>query len=169
MHSWRPSLAIAILTGGLLTGSAVGVAAQSAVVNGTIDGGSCDFAGEGAVHVGYCGQGRFEFDDPRLTGDLHGTAILVSAMGGEGFVDGSIVTEDIRLTNDGGSWSGQSLVAFFVSDDDSLSEPDRIVDEQHYVLTGEGGYEGLTAYLGYGGPVGVRGIILDSSPGDPAE
>jgi hypothetical protein len=90
-------------------------------------------------------------------------------MGGEGFVDGSIVTEDIRLTNDGGSWSGQVLGAFFVSDDDSLPEPDRIVDEQHYVLTGEGGYEGLTAYLGYGGPVGVRGIILDSSPGDPAE
>jgi hypothetical protein len=52
MHSWRPSLAIAILTGGLLTGSAVGVAAQSAVVNGTIEGGGCDFAQEGAVHVG---------------------------------------------------------------------------------------------------------------------
>ena len=107
----------------------------------------------------------FEFDDPRLSGAFDSTSTTTEAFGasGEGFVDAFIVTEDLRLTNDDGSWSGQFDYAFVLLDDESLPGSDRTVEAgNHWFLTGEGGYEGLTAYLGLG-LEGVQGIILEGA------
>ena len=156
---------IFIVAIGLLAVSAVGVAAQNAVVSGTITSGEdCVAAPDGPDGAQYCTGGTFEFDDPRLTGDFDSTSTTTEAFGasGEGFVDAFIATEDLSLTNDDGSWSGRFLYAFILLDDESLPEAERIVEAGgHWLLTGEGGYEGLTAYLDRG-PEGVRGIILET-------
>ncbi|MGD8486909.1 MAG: hypothetical protein PVH07_09760 [Chloroflexota bacterium] len=144
----------AILTVGLLAGSAVGVAAQSALVTGSIiEADECEPAPAGGHR---CSGGRFEFDDPRLTGDYEMTTTLSMGSGVE-FNFGWIETGDLRVTNDRGAWSGRILHAFAIS-----SEP--VFAGVHWVLTGEGGYEGLTAYVGdeLDGEA-VRGFILDES------
>ena len=161
MRTRRAPLTIAILAVGLLAGSAVGVAAQNALVTGSITpADECEEAPEGAD---LCSGGRFEFDDPRLTGDLETTTTVTIGSDVE-FEVGYIETGDLRVTNDGGDWSGRFLWAFVLSD-----EP--IFAGSHWVLTGEGGYQGLTAYVGddLEGEA-VRGIILESEPIEtPAE
>ena len=159
--------ATSILALGLLAGSAVGVAAQSAVVTGSVAGGDdCEMTPEGAE---FCSGGRFEFDDPRLTGDYESTQTLADAFeGGEGFEMGFIATEEFRVTNDEGAWSGQYHYAdFFPSEVPEGYRADTLPEEYQHVesgnnsvLFGEGAYEGLTAYL-TDGPVGTWGIIVD--------
>ena len=145
---------ISILALGLLAGSAVGVAAQGALVTGSItEPDMCEPAPDGADT---CSGGRFEFDDPRLTGDYETTTTLTFGSGAE-FIDGFIETGDLRVTNDGGAWSGRLLWAFATAE-----EP--VFAGSHWVLTGEGGYDGLTAYVGDGlDGEPVRGFILDES------
>ena len=153
MRSIRITI-ISMITVGLLAGSAVGVAAQNALVTG-------EFTDAGA-----------EFSDPRLTGAVEVTsnnAILPS--NGAGFTDGMIATEDIRLTNDEGSWSGQGIFAGFAPTGvpagyaaSELPEQYQWVESgDHLVLIGEDGYEGLMAYL-TSGPTGMWGIILEAEP-----
>ncbi len=168
---------ISILAIGLLAGSAVGVAAQSAIVTGSISSGDdCETTPEGAES---CTGGRFEFDDPRLTGDYDYTHTVV--FGPEGAF---IATEDFRLTNDEGAWSGHYVMgSFFLEGDESDAPPEGEIDPvahsvgpvggdelvsggNNWVLTGEGADEGLTAWV-YSPPIdGARtqGIILEAEP-----
>ena len=154
------TITISILALGLLAGSAVGVAAQDAVVTETAGGvGSddCETTPEGAE---FCTGGRWEFDDPRLTGDEELTRTEVFDFGG-GEVDGAIIaTEDVRITNDDGAWSGQCVFGSFFLDDELVS------GGNNCVVTGEGAYEGLTAYLNSpaDGSRGYLGFILEAEP-----
>ena len=145
---------ISILALGLLAGSAVGVAAQSAVVTGSIaSGDDCEMTPEGAE---FCTGGRFEFDDPRLTGDYEKTQTFVMAPD----IDGAFrATEDFRVTNDEGAWSGRFVIGSFFQDDELVS------GRNNWLLTGEGAYEGLTAWV-YTSPYGgkTRGLILEAEP-----
>ena len=145
---------ITMITFGLVPGSAVGAMAQSALVTG-------EFTEAGA-----------EFSDERLTGDVEVTSDnVILPSDGAGFTDGMIATEDIRLTNDGGSWSGQGIFASFaptgVPEGYAASElPEQyqwVESGDHLVLIGEDGYEGLMAYL-TSGPTGMWGIILEAEP-----
>ena len=151
------TITISILTVGLLAGSAVGVAAQNAVVTetGGVGADDCETTPEGAE---FCTGGRWEFDDPRLTGDEEKTSTMVI---GVGEVDGAIIaTEDVRITNDDGAWSGQCVFGAFFLDDEEVS------GGNNCVMTGEGAYAGLTAYLN-GPPDGSRGylgFILEAEP-----
>ena len=158
-----------ILALGLLAGSAVGVAAQGTVVSGSIFGG-CEDAEDG--QVGTACSGGFVFDDDRLTGDYETTGTEAYGEDGDGFVDARVKTEVGSLTNDDGVWSLMSIASYWEIDDE-FSEEERIIDEahlvveEHWVLTGEDGYEGLTAYLQYGGRnVGVRGVIIEDVPSE---
>ena len=159
---------ISILALGLLAGSAVGVAAQSTVVSGSIFGG-CEDAEDG--QVGAVCTGGFVFDDDRLTGDYESTDIEAYQEQGDGFFDARVIHSVGSLTNDDGVWSMTGIRSYWEIDDE-FSEEERVIEEahlvveEHVVLTGEDGYEGLTAYLGYGGrDKGVRGVILeDASP-----
>ena len=171
---------ISILAIGLLAGSAVGVAAQSAIVTGSISSGDdCETTPAGAES---CTGGRFEFDDPRLTGDYEHTHTVVFG-GGEGLEGAFIATEDFRLTNDEGAWSGQYVMgSFFLEGDESDAPPEGEIDPvaqsvgpvggdelvsggNNWVLTGEGAYEGLTAWV-YTSPFGgkTQGLILEAEP-----
>ena len=160
---------ISILAVGLLAGSTVGVAAESAVVTGSMaSGDDCEMTPEGAE---FCTGGRAEYSDPRLTGDLEQTLTEVFAEGGKGFDMAFIATEDFRLTNDGGSWTGQCPYAdFFPSEVPEGYEVAELPEEYQHVesgphcfLTGEDGYEGLSAYL-TSGPTGSWGVILEAEP-----
>ena len=143
---------ISILALGLLAGSAVGVAAQSTVVTGYIDGG----CSAGSVDGQEVCTGEFVMDDQRLVGDYELVATQVGQEDGEGFSFARIRTEVGSLTNDEGAWSVQALLMGLESDDE-------FVNEVHIVLTGEDAYEGLTAYLGLG-PEGMQGVILEDEP-----
>jgi hypothetical protein len=144
---------ISMITVGLVAGSAVGAMAQSALVTG-------EFTEAGA-----------EFSDERLTGDVEVTSSnVILPSDGDGFTDGMIATEDIRLTNDEGSWSGQSIFASFaptgVPEGYASELPEQyqwVESGDHLVLIGEDGYEGLMAYL-TSGPTGTWGIILEAEP-----
>jgi hypothetical protein len=153
-----------ILALGLLAGSAVGVAAQSTVVSGSVFGG-CEDAEGGQVCTG-----GFVFDDDRLTGDYETTATEAYRASGDGFFEARVRTEVGSLTNDDGVWDLLSIAAYWEIDDE-FTEEERIIDEahlvveEHWVLTGGDGYEGLTAYLQYGGRnEGVRGVIIEDAP-----
>ena len=104
---------------------------------------------------------------PLISGDFARAGVRLAIAGlkvaedlPEHVVRAFIASEDLRLTNDEGSWSGQFRYAFVLLDDESLPDSDRILEAgNHWFLTGEGGYEGLTAYLDVGSE-GARGIIL---------
>jgi hypothetical protein len=141
---------ISILALGLLAGSAAGVAAQDeesaggvTTVTGTlnwvdqIDEGtdSVDPAGFGATS-GSVATMRFFFpSEPRLTGDATVNANNVVMEFGETFAMMSAQTT--VLSNDGGSWLGESK-GFGGPGFDS---------GRTIVFVGQDGYEGLTAYL----------------------
>ena len=70
---------------------------------------------------------------------------------------GEIITEEFRITNDGGAWSGQAIQGVYFPDDG-----EQVVSGDNRVLTGEGAYEGLTAWLYTpfnSGP--TQGMIID--------
>ena len=141
---------ISILAIGLLAGSAVGVAAQDAEATAEVS----SFTGTGTEGLEVLSEGtfgvntdglndavgvvyvaRFDSDDDRLTGDATITANWQ-------FADPSgtplLAARTYELTNEGGSWVGQSH---------SLNADDLGVSVEMAVLTGQGGYEGLTAYV----------------------
>jgi len=100
-------------------------------------------------------SGRLVTNDPRL--DVEGV-LNQNYMGFEpGFAGGSVRTGIGRFANDGGSWAVESL---------GFNEPGAsIVSGTHlaWAMTGEGGYEGLSAVL-FILPTGahdweVRGVI----------
>ena len=80
-----------------------------------------------------------ELDDPRLSGQL----TFVANGSGQEFDNGvaSIEYRTYRLENADGVWTGTGTAAFALGDDEML------IDIESAVLTGEGAYEGLTAYL----------------------
>jgi hypothetical protein len=146
---------ISILAIGLLAGSAVGVAAQgeeesagATSFTGTARGGPGVEArttetdlGNGFIAVdGFTYRNTWESSDVRLTGDVTGVVNQVnnpsaSATGG---LPDIIMAEAIELTNDGGSWLGEGR-GFGSTDLDFV--------KTIYTLVGQGGYEGLTAYV----------------------
>ena len=73
---------IAIVALGLLAGTAVGVAAQNALVTG--GGESIDDCGDDFSTGATCRE-RWQFDDPRLSGESEST--LTSVIGAEGGKD----------------------------------------------------------------------------------
>jgi hypothetical protein len=146
------TMAIAV---GLLAGSAVGVAAQDeeseappvAYTTGTTgspaDGvepteesvpGGRQMRGLGLIDI------PLEFTDARLSG-----LFTISANGaGQDFADGiaNLESRTYRLVNDDGAWAGSGDYIFAIADG---SPP--LINQESMVLTGEGAYDGLIAYV----------------------
>ena len=141
---------ISILAVGLLAGSAVGVAAQEAEATAEVS----SFTGTGTEGLEVLAEGtfgvntdglndsvgvvyvaRFDSDDDRLAGDATITANW-QFPDDPGYLLGTARTYE--LANEGGSWVGQSH---------SLVADDLGVAVETAVLTGQDGYEGLTAYV----------------------
>ena len=98
------------------------------------------------------------FTDPRLSGLL-----TISSNGaGRDYADGHARLEPrtYRIDNDGGAWtgSGERILAL------SVGQPRPLINHESMVLFGEGGYEGLVAYvfieLANEAPE-LEGVILD--------
>jgi hypothetical protein len=150
---------ISILALGLLAGSAVGVAAQDeeattepntpAIVSGSmlgvgeptqepvdtvVDGVT---QGRGSVIEGE----RIEADDPRLTGSA--TTSVNGDVRSVGDSVAFLLSISMRIENDEGSWSGLC---------DSLLIADGRPDPFACLFSGEGAYDGLSAYLVFENP-----------------
>ena len=142
---------ISILAIGLLAGSAVGVAAQDEVATAEVS----SFTGTGSEGLEVLAEGtlevnadglnesvgvayvaRFDSDDDRLTGDATITANWQFADPSDGLAQ--LAARTYEITNEGGSWLGKSHS--FIADDVG-------VQVEMAVLTGQDGYEGLTAYV----------------------
>jgi len=155
------STTISILAVGLLAGSAVGVAAQDsgAMVTGTVEyaeGTYFDTGSDGAVTSSSPGV-IFSMSDPRLSGTAEITTYGVQAMGGDGFIEAGFGTDVITLQNDDGAWSGVGTSALV------LDEQGPSVMEATWHLTGEGAYDGLSAYLGAVFQAEVTGVIVQGT------
>ena len=148
---------ISILALGLLAGSAVGVAAQdeaevptgASYFTGTI--GASDVTGEpteavvdGVLEVrGLMREGPIEATDPRLTGSL--SRVLDFDVHSVGDLEDVVLfSAPHRIENDAGSWSGTGTGVIHAGADLSAEEE---LDFYTVVLTGEGAYEGLSAFL----------------------
>ena len=161
------TITISILAVGLLAGSAVGVAAQdeeaadgATSFTGSVRGGEgvdvetteTDL-GNGYLAVdGFTWRNNWVSSDERLTGDVTGVNNWV--VGPDGFDAWStggqpdiIASQVIELVNDGGSWLGEGI---------SFGCTGFEISRDMYTLVGQGGYEGLTAY-----------VILEVPPGPP--
>ena len=148
------TITIPILALGLLAGSAVGVAAQdeeeaagATSFTGTAVGGdpivevTPTDLGNGLIAVdGFTYRNTWESSDERLTGDVIGVSsqVVDPSASEYGGLPSIIMSIAIELTNDGGSWLGEGR-GFGSSDLDLVKEM--------YTLVGQGGYEGLTAYV----------------------
>ena len=94
--------------------------------------------------------------DPRASGLITISANSTMIELGEGAVMTASMSE--RLINDGGAWAGTGRFVMAGGDDGG-------VIASMDVLTGEGGYEGLTLIVGQfegGGPMSNWGVILPS-------
>jgi hypothetical protein len=112
-----------------------------------------------------------EATDPRASGLVTITANwdMVDTAGEGGFMTAALSE---RLTNDGGAWSGTGRFVMAMAEDGGMMGG---MD----VLTGEGGYEGLTLIMGQFGSDGAMtnwGVIVPSDqvppmpdPIEPAE
>ena len=152
---------ISILALGLLAGSAVGVAAQDdaaddmstgpVTFSGTyewswppLDEGANTFVDDLELFRDQVFLDTIETTDPRLTGsvlkaentDIH------SVSGRDQFVAPRSVSW--RIENEGGAWTGQGYELHGWGADDPHQES---WGATVFMLTGEGGYEGLSAYL----------------------
>ena len=177
MKGLKPTF-ISILAIGLLTGSAVGVAAQEeeaaaepstpAKVAGTIDSEPSDLVQEptetvvdGVLEVrGVIAEGdQFEMDDPRLSGTVT-LAVNVDVHKVSDFEDIVAGSFALRLDNEGGSWSGQGTS---VGHNGAGMSPEEALGLDTWVLTGAGAYDGLSAILVVdpgGTEVAVDGVIF---------
>jgi hypothetical protein len=166
---------ISILAIGLLAGSAVGVAAQ----DGEAAAGATSFTGtafgvtggpdpeptvtdlgSGLTAVdGFVYWNTWETSDERLTGDVIGVVNQVVDPGSSeaGGLPDILMSEAIEVTNDGGSWLGEGK-GFGSTDLDFV--------KGLYTLVGQGGYEGLTAYVFFettGREPALSGIIFPTA------
>jgi hypothetical protein len=139
---------------GLIAGSAIMVAAQedapseATLVTGTV--GASTVIGEPVSTIadgvedvrGLVREGPIEMSDPRLTGSL--TRVLNFRVYPVGAEAGLLVQTDLwRIDNEGGSWAGPSTAFSHFGE----IPGDVTVDLETAVLTGEGDYDGLSAYL----------------------
>lgn len=166
---------ISVLAVGLLAGSAVGVAAQDeeaatepstpAIVTGTQlgVGAPVQEATESVVDGVIQDRGlviggeRFEADDPRLTGSVTSTA-----NGDLRTIEGTptfLLSIFLRIENDEGSWSGPC---------DTLVIADGRADPFTCLFSGDGAYDGLSAYLVMEQPeqppFPFQGLIFEGDP-----
>lgn len=145
--------AISILVLSLLAASAVAVAARdeetaagTASFTGSVSGGPAldvettetDLPNGFTAVDGYTYRNTWESSDGRLTGDVTGVTNNVVPAPPTGGLPDIIMSLAIELTNDGGSWLGEGR-GFGSADLDFVKEM--------YTLAGQGGYEGLTAYV----------------------
>jgi hypothetical protein len=151
---------ISILALGLLAGSAVGAAAQDEDGPAAVDG-SISVDEEACTETDVWNECPMviEASDQRLSGDgVHRGASVVF----QGFDDGAgvmvIVNSTVRVENTDGAWSGGGPL-FALPTTRRASG----TDQPTWVLTGEGGYNGLTALLRVDlGRVGYfRGVIFE--------
>ena len=119
----------------------------------TVDEGTLGMSASGATEtMGITTEARVELDDPRLTG------IQEVVRNERSFGDGkaSVSTGAMRITNEGGSWSGTF---------ESVTSPGRPGELRAVTLSGDGEFEGLAALLLYdlakawGDPSMVSGVI----------
>ena len=148
---------IAATSFGLLVGSMVGVAAQDeesdvqSVAYATGTAGDPQAVVEPTLRQTSDGQLQIRglrlddipvrFTDPRLSGLL-----TISSNGaGRDYADGHARLEPrtYRIDNDGGAWtgSGERILAL------SVARPRPLINHESMVLFGEGGYDGLVAYV----------------------
>jgi len=106
-----------------------------------------------------------DISDARLDGRvIIATSLVASGLGATQDMD--LISDAIHIENDEGTWTGQPSAWFWVEDD-------HIANRVH-VLTGEGGYAGLTALIELSGdfemsgPMTVRGLILEGPVPEPA-
>lgn len=142
---------------GLLAGSAVGVAAQdeeptgSTYFTGTIarDGTLVSEPSETVVDGILEGRGIVFEGESIETTDARMTGTLSRALNGNvhkvgDFEELVLETAAWRIENEGGSWSGQGSA--LIHGGAEMSD-DEATDLDTILLTGEGAYEGLTAYV----------------------
>ena len=159
----------AVVAAGLLVGSAVGVAAQSAT--------PVEFSGElgcgamirqGVVTAGVAVRSNHgfvfsrpvvEMSDPRLDG-THWLSLNEDQYPGTTFADQGVYTRTWHIENDEGSWVGSNYAVFFA---DGGEDPGEL-----WLLTGAGDYEGLFAIVetqpSEACAMTLRGLILKGEP-----
>lgn len=86
---------------------------------------------------GHLGVGYMEATDPRASGVLTSVANVNQLLVGRGGLAAGVAR--LRLVNDGGAWSGTRQGFHMVTDRGGATTM--------AVLTGEGGYEGLTLVM----------------------
>ena len=169
---------VSILAIGLLAGAAVGVAAQDEEAASEEPTGASFFTGQlipdGEVVAepeenvvdgvlqgrGFVVEGDvFEVSDPRVSGSLS-RALNASIQKVGDFEDIIFQSAAWRIENDDGAWSGQGTALVHVGAEIAQDES---TDFDTVVLTGEGAYEGLTAYVHADWteePVAVEGAVF---------
>ena len=125
MHKSTRSVALVLAIGGAMLGWPFG-AASGVVLGATTDDPTVAVVQGDFLQVGLDNAGTATFDDPRLTG----TWTLVE----EGVDSESVSLATVRVDNDEGTWRG--------SGEFIMKEP-----MMAFGLSGEGGYEGLSALL----------------------
>jgi hypothetical protein len=146
---------IAVVAVGLVAASAVGAAAQDPESSTRSVAYTTGFAGspvsfveptEESVPGGRQMRGLGYIDIPVNFSDARLAGLMsISANGaGQDFADGfaNLESRTYRITNDDGAWtgSGDYIVA-------GGSEPPGFIEQESVVLTGDGAYDGLVAYL----------------------
>jgi hypothetical protein len=169
---------ISILAIGLLAGSAVGVAAQEEEAAAEEPTGTAYFTGtlitEGTVVVEpdenivdgvlevrgvVIEDEAIETSDPRMSGSLS-RALNANVHKVSDFVDVVVEAATWRIENEHGSWSGQG--GALIHGGGGIPR-DEATNLDTILLTGEGAYEGLTAYVladWTEDPVAVEGAVL---------
>jgi len=171
---------IFILAVGLLAGSAVGVTAQeedpagAAYFTGTI--GESTVVGEptegvvdGVLEVrGLEREGPIETTDPRLTGSLS-RVIDLDVHPVDDFAEVVLFTVQHRIENEDGSWSGTGTG---VAHGGPGAPEEEALDFDTVLLTGDGAYEGLSAFLlaDFAPEIGadIKGVIFPGQMPEPA-
>jgi len=179
---------VSILAIGLLAGSAIGVTAQeeeapaeaptgSSYFTGTIDPTEGDMVMEpdesivdGVLEVrGVVVEDEsIETSDPRMSGDLS-RALNVNVHKLGDFEDVVVEIAAWRIENEGGSWSGEGGALIHGGAEISQEES---TNHDTIMLTGEGGYEGLTAYVladWTEEPIAVEGAVFAGEMPPPPE
>ena len=171
MRTFRMALG-AMIAAGVLAGSAVAAQSDGAMVGGAIAYPElCDFdQGDDGATVMDCPDVTVDANDPRLSGTAEVARYGVSGMVGD---DLHVVlqAEMVHLENDGGAWTGRGIHRIVVEQDAETP----IFGGQVWLLRGEDGYEGLTAYLEGEGEFGpfkgviVEGVLAEAPEPYPAE
>lgn len=175
------TLSIGIVMAVLLSASATGVAAGAETTDRAVFLGSRGTSGcEDEPYAAYAEShgvsmerglrctGQTTSSDPRFRGD-HSVWLSVDEyadLSGPGDDSMAVHTIVYRLENEGGAWQGQWTQLIF-------EEESRDVSGNTVVLTGEDGYQGLTALVEFETATSpssqLRGIIIDHSPPPPSD